>query len=98
MTYIYEANLGLSVARNRGAAAAKGSLLAYLDDDAEAAPHWLAALAEAFAQRGKKLNMGTACLRFKKLEDLPLDVVGAEIARYTVDGFIALYEASRGTA
>ncbi|MGB3137061.1 MAG: glycosyltransferase family 2 protein [Nodosilinea sp.] len=49
MTYVYEGILGLSAARNRGAAIAKGSLLAYLDDDAEASPQWLAALAGVFA-------------------------------------------------
>ena len=27
-------------------------------------------------KRGKKLNIGKACIRFKKLEDLPLDLVG----------------------
>jgi glycosyltransferase involved in cell wall biosynthesis len=48
LTYCYEGTLGLSAARNRGAAIAHGSLLAYLDDDAEASADWLAALAEAF--------------------------------------------------
>ena len=50
VTYLYESTLGLSTARNRGAAIARGSILAYLDDDAEASPHWLAALAEVFGQ------------------------------------------------
>ncbi len=49
LTYVYEATLGLSAARNRGAALAQGDILAYLDDDAEASPQWLAALAEAFS-------------------------------------------------
>ena len=48
LTYVYEGTLGLSSARNRGAAVAQGEILAYLDDDAEASPQWLAALAEAF--------------------------------------------------
>lgn len=43
--YVYEATLGLSVARNAGAVVAQGSILAYLDDDAEASPGWLTALA-----------------------------------------------------
>jgi glycosyltransferase involved in cell wall biosynthesis len=51
VTYVYEATLGLSTARNRGAAIARGEILAYLDDDAEASPQWLAALAAGFADR-----------------------------------------------
>ena len=46
--YIYESTLGLSVARNCGAQAAKGDIIAYLDDDAEASTSWLAALLDAF--------------------------------------------------
>jgi glycosyltransferase involved in cell wall biosynthesis len=58
LTYVYESTLGLSAARNRGAAIAHGSLLAYLDDDAEAAPHWLEALAAAFEQHPKAAIAG----------------------------------------
>ncbi|MFQ4138323.1 glycosyltransferase family 2 protein [Nodosilinea sp. PGN35] len=58
LTYVYESTLGLSAARNRGAAIARGTLLAYLDDDAEAAPHWLDALATAFEQRSKAAIAG----------------------------------------
>ncbi|NJL46582.1 MAG: glycosyltransferase family 2 protein [Leptolyngbyaceae cyanobacterium SM2_5_2] len=50
LTYVYEATLGLSAARNRGAALAQGEILAYLDDDAEASSQWLTALAEAFSK------------------------------------------------
>ena len=50
LQYVYEANLGLSVARNAGAAVAKGQILAYLDDDAEASRGWLTALAQIYEQ------------------------------------------------
>lgn len=48
LRYVYERNLGLSVARNAGAQVAKGRILAYLDDDAEASPQWLASLLEVY--------------------------------------------------
>ncbi|MEM6292008.1 MAG: DUF1801 domain-containing protein [Myxococcota bacterium] len=50
---------------------------------------------EAFASAGKKLDMGKSCVRFKRLEDLPLDVIGETIAKIGVDDFIAIYEAAR---
>ena len=52
---------------------------------------------ERYTASGKKLNMGKSCIRFKKLEDLPLDLVGEAIARTPVADFIKLYEASRHT-
>ena len=43
---------------------------------------------EPSAVKGKKLDMGKSCLRFKKLEDLPLDVIGELIARVPVADYI----------
>ena len=48
--YFVEKQQGLSHARNRGYQAASGSIVAYLDDDALANPHWCAAIVKAFAQ------------------------------------------------
>ncbi len=53
-------------------------------------------LRKQFKERGKKLDMGKSCIRFKKLEDLPLDVVGAAIASVPVAAFIAQYEKATG--
>jgi uncharacterized protein DUF1801 len=50
---------------------------------------------QRWAETGKKLNMGKSCVRFKKLEDLPLDVVGEAVARVPPEDFIAAYERSR---
>ena len=44
---------------------------------------------------GKKLNMGKSCLRFNKLDDLPMDLIGETIAATSVAHFIERYEASR---
>ena len=51
---------------------------------------------QRYAESGKKLDMGKACLRFKRLEDLPLDLIGETIARTTVERYIAGYEKARG--
>lgn len=52
-------------------------------------------LREGFSQAGKKLDMGKGCIRFRKLEDLPLDVIGRAVASTSPKQFIALYESSR---
>jgi len=41
---------------------------------------------------GKKLDMGKGCVRFKKVEDLPLDVITEAVARVPVDAFLEHYE------
>ena len=49
----------------------------------------------AYKKTGKKLDMGGCCVHFKKLDDLPLDVVGDTIARVAVDEYVERYETSR---
>ena len=51
---------------------------------------------EAWIKTGKKLDMGKSCVRFKKIEDVPLEVIGKAIKRMPVKKFIAGYEASLG--
>lgn len=53
LRYVYESELGLSVARNTGAKNAQGEILAYLDDDAIASPHWLRTLYNAYSSNPK---------------------------------------------
>lgn len=50
---------------------------------------------DAWARTGKKLDMGKACIRFKKIEDVALDVVGEAIRRVSAKMYIDAYEASR---
>lgn len=50
---------------------------------------------EAWAKTGKKLDMGKACIRFKKVEDLALEVIGEAIKRVPAKVFIAQYETVR---
>lgn len=50
---------------------------------------------KAYENSGKKLDMGKSCVRFSKLEDLPLEVIGETVAKISVDEFIALYAQSK---
>ena len=55
----------------------------------------MARLAAAYKAAGKKLDMGKSCLRFDRLEDLPLDVIGDIVAATPVERRIAAAEAAR---
>ncbi|UQA54719.1 DUF1801 domain-containing protein [Polyangium aurulentum] len=59
-------------------------------------------LRDAWARSGKKLDMGKSCIRFKKLSDVPLDVVGELIKRVPASRYIESYQAglasSKGAA
>ncbi len=61
----------------------------------EAAMRWFVG---EYRERGLKLDMGKSCVRFKKLDELPLDVIGKVIARISVDEYIAMHEAAHGAA
>ena len=60
----------------------------YSDAGAE---QWFAA---EYAKTGKKLDMGKSCVRFRKLENLPADLIGRAVARTPVDEFIERHEAA----
>ncbi len=50
-------------------------------------------LATEWKKAGKKLDMGKSCIRFKKLDDVPLDVVAAAIRRMPLAKYVGMYEA-----
>jgi hypothetical protein len=54
-----------------------------------------ARLREGFKKAGKKLDMGKSCLRFKKLDDLPMNVLAEVVASTPPDALIARHEAAR---
>lgn len=49
---------------------------------------------KAWAATGKKLDMGKACIRFKKIEDVALDVIGEAIKRVPVKTYLAHVESA----
>src|SRR5258705_4895958 len=50
---------------------------------------------DAWKKRGKKLDIGKSCIRFKKLDEIPLDVIGEAIRRVPAKTYIANYERAR---
>lgn len=50
---------------------------------------------QQYDERGLKLDMGKSCIRFKRLDQVPLDVVGEVIARVPPAVYIERYEAAR---
>jgi hypothetical protein len=48
-----------------------------------------------FRKAGKKLDMGKSCVRFRTLDDLPLDVIGQAVARVPMKKFLEIYRKSR---
>jgi hypothetical protein len=47
-----------------------------------------------FQRIGKKLDMGKACVRFKRADDLPLDAIGRIVAQTNPAAYLKMYEAS----
>jgi succinoglycan biosynthesis protein ExoM len=58
LTYVREPTPGVATARNSGLAAARGGMIAFLDDDEEASPQWLSALIEVQARFGADVVFG----------------------------------------
>lgn len=50
---------------------------------------------QQYADQGLKPDMGKSCVRFKRLQDLPLDVLGAAVARVPPAELISRLEAAR---
>ena len=49
----------------------------------------------AYKQSGKKFDAGKSCIRFKKEDDLPLELIGKTIGSMSVEQFIEHYLLSR---
>ncbi len=61
----------------------------YMDDDRRDS------FLDAYRETGKRIDMGKSCVRFRKLEDLPLALIGKSIASYPVDVFVEEIKAAR---
>ncbi len=52
-------------------------------------------LQEGFRKAGKKLDMGKACIRFRALDDLPLEIIGDLVAAVPPEKYLEIYKKSR---
>jgi hypothetical protein len=77
-----------------GLAAQKNNFALYLTNVYQV-PEQEARLREGFKKAGRKLDMGKSCLRFKKLDDLPMNVLAEVVASTPPDALIARHEAAR---
>ncbi len=55
-------------------------------------PKEAARFEKAWKATGKRLDMGKCCVRFRKLEDVPLEVIGEAVARMPAERYIEVYE------
>jgi hypothetical protein len=51
-------------------------------------------LRKAWAKTGKKLDMGKCCIRFRTLDDLPLEVIGEAIRRVPAKAYVKYYQSA----
>lgn len=49
-------------------------------------------VAEYAKQAKSKIDMGKGCLRFKKMDDIPFDLIGELATKISVDDWIVIYE------
>jgi len=78
--YVHESRLGLCHARNRGWREAQAPIIAYVDDDAVAAPGWLQTIVDAFADGDPRLGcVGGAVL--PEWEGAPPAWMSADVSR-----------------
>ena len=47
---------------------------------------------DAYRATGKRMDVGKSCVRFRTLDDLPLDVIGEAIGALTVEQFLAMHD------
>ncbi|MFV2000142.1 MAG: iron chaperone [Acidimicrobiia bacterium] len=50
-----------------------------------------------YRETGKRLDMGKSCVRFRRLDDLPVELIGETIGSMDVERFIDVYEKARGS-
>ena len=52
---------------------------------------------DRYRSTGKRLDVGKSCVRFRRLDDLPVELIGEAIAALDVDTFIEVHDRARTT-
>jgi len=50
---------------------------------------------ECYAETGLKADMGKSCLRFRSLDQLPLELIGEAVARESMEQFLESYRPAK---
>jgi Domain of unknown function (DU1801) len=53
---------------------------------------------DRWSETGKPLDMGKSCVRFRRVEDIPLDVIGEVIRRTDLETYVRQYRQARGAS
>jgi hypothetical protein len=73
-----------------GLASQKGTMSLYLSA-IYAVPSLYEWFEREYRATGKRVDMGKSCVRFRTLDDLPLDLVGRAIATCSLEQFVEVY-------
>jgi GT2 family glycosyltransferase len=82
VTLLTQQNSGPAIARNSGAARAKGQFLSFTDDDCAPASSWLRSLATRFARESEQVIAGRA---INALSGNPYSTVSQAVADYLIN-------------
>lgn len=58
-------------------------------------PQTLESFLERYQATGKRLDMGKSCVRFRRIDDLPIELIGDVIGSMTVDEFVTMEREAR---
>ena len=57
-------------------------------------PDLLSWFADEYAKTGNRLDMGKSCVRFKKMDMIPYQLIGELVSRMSLDDYLKLYTAN----
>jgi len=49
---------------------------------------------DEYAKTGERLDMGKSCIRFKKMDKIPYDLIASLVRKMSLDDYLAIYTAN----